>query len=177
MFLIGSGIQTFFEKKNYNIKTKKIKTTILKNVIYNKMVKMKKFKGNGILGGMIPGSAIKFYDMLINKYFEREKNLNYPEIIIFSVNFEKILKVQKSNNIKSYIKELSNGLKSLYKAGADFVVIPSNTSHIVFKDLKKNSKIPILSIVEKTAIKAPNDGLKNLLLLGTKLIMQSSSYG
>lgn len=84
-------ILIFFEKKNYTIKTKKNDITILKNAIYNKLIKMKKFKGNGILGGMSPGSTIKFYDMLIKKYFEREKNINYPEIIIFSVNFEKIL--------------------------------------------------------------------------------------
>ena len=137
---------------------------------------MPRYKRIGILGGMSPVSTIKFYDMLIKKYFERNKNHAYPEIVIFSVNFDRIIKLQESNDMKAYINELMIGIDSLQKAGADFVVIPSNTPHTVFDELQKRSNIPLLNIVKITANKAKNLGMKKLLLLGTKFTMQSTFY-
>ena len=137
---------------------------------------MPRYKRIGILGGMSPISTIKFYDLLIKKHFERNKNHAYPEIVIFSVNFDRIIKLQESNDVKAYVKELMVGIDSLQKAGADFVVIPSNTPHIVFDELQRKSNIPLLSIVKITANKAKNLGMKKLLLLGTKFTMQSNFY-
>jgi len=137
---------------------------------------MSKYKRVGILGGMSPISTIKFYDLLIKKHFERNKNHAYPEIVIFSVNFDRIIKLQESNDVKAYVKELMVGIDSLQKAGADFVVIPSNTPHMVFDELQRKSNIPLLSIVKITANKAKNLGMKKLLLLGTKFTMQSNFY-
>ena len=137
---------------------------------------MSKYKRIGILGGMSPISTIKFYDLLIKKHFERNKNHAYPEIVIFSVNFDRIIKLQESNDVKAYVKELMVGIDSLQKAGADFVVIPSNTPHMVFDELQRKSNIPLLSIVKITANKAKNLGMKKLLLLGTKFTMQSNFY-
>ena len=125
---------------------------------------------------MSPISTIKFYDLLIKKHFERNKNHAYPEIVIFSVNFDRIIKLQESNDVKAYVKELMVGIDSLQKAGADFVVIPSNTPHMVFDELQRKSNIPLLSIVKITANKAKNLGMKKLLLLGTKFTMQSNFY-
>ena len=137
---------------------------------------MPRYKRIGILGGMSPISTIKFYDLLIKKHFERNKNHAYPEIVIFSVNFDRIIKLQESNDVKAYVKELMVGIDSLQKAGADFVVIPSNTPHMVFDELQRKSNIPLLSIVKITANKAKNLGMKKLLLLGTKFTMQSNFY-
>ncbi len=135
-----------------------------------------KYKTIGILGGMSPESTAEFYDLLTKRYFQKKKNYAYPEIIIFSVNFDKIVKLQNRGEIKQYIAELMKGIEALQKAGADFVIIASNTPHMVFKQLAKRSQIPLLSIVKNTAEEAKKLRLKKLLILGTKLTMQANFY-
>jgi aspartate racemase len=137
---------------------------------------MNKKKTIGVLGGMSPESTTEFYDLLTKKYFERKKDYAYPEIIIFSVDFDKIIKLQKRGNMQKYATELMKGIRALQKAGADFAVIASNTPHLVFKELAKRSQIPMLSIVKNTALKAKKMKLKKLLILGTKFTLQANFY-
>lgn len=137
---------------------------------------MGKHKRIGILGGMGPESTAQFYELLTKKYFDKENDYSYPEMVIFTVDFNRILDLQKNKDMKNYLKELMFGVNALTKAGAEFIVIPSNTPHILFDKLKEKSKIPILSIVRHTANRAKQEGLKTLLLLGTKLTMQSAFY-
>lgn len=137
---------------------------------------MSQYKRIGILGGMSPESTTEFYNLLIKKYYEKNKNYAYPEIVIFSVDFDNMMKLQESNDMKTYVKELMVGINSLQKAGADFAVIASNTPHMVFNELQKKSKIPLLSIVKNAANKAKIMGMKKLLLLGTKFTMRSTFY-
>lgn len=137
---------------------------------------MANYKIIGILGGISPKSTTEFYDLLIKKHYEQNKNYAYPEIIIFSVNFDKIIKLHESDDKTMYIEELMKGISSLEKAGAEFVVIAANAPHVVFDELQKRSKVPLLSIVQNTVNKAKQLKLKKLLLLGTKSTMQSSFY-
>lgn len=137
---------------------------------------MKNYMKIGILGGMSPESTTEFYNFLIKKYFEKNKDYSYPEIIIFSVNFEKIIQLQESGDKNTYIEELMQGILSLENAGAEFAVIASNTPHMIFSELQERSNIPLLSIVYNTAHKAKKLKLKKLLLLGTKFTMQSTFY-
>lgn len=104
----------------------------------------------GILGGIAPPSTIEYYKLIIEKYFEKKKD--YPEIIIYSLNLKKItaLPSQRPLNIKKYIHEMMEGIHALKNAGADFVIIASNASHIIFDKLKKISPLPLISIVEST---------------------------
>jgi aspartate racemase len=68
------------------------------------------------------------------------------------------------------------GIKSLEKAGANFILMAANSPHAVYEDLIQLAKVPILSIVEATAEKAQRENLSKLLLLGIKFTMQSSFY-
>lgn len=122
----------------------------------------------GILGGMSPESTIEYYRFLTKKSF--------PEITICSVDFDKIMKLQNLGNKKEYIQELIKGIKVLEKAGADFAIIASNTPHIVFEEVQKQVKIPLISIVKAAAERAKKDSLKEVLLLGTKFTMSSDYY-
>lgn len=137
---------------------------------------MTSYKIIGVLGGMSPESTREFYDLLIKKHYEQNKDYAYPEVIIYSLNFEKIIQLKKSDNSELYIEELMKGIFSLAKAGSEFIIIASNTPHVVFDELQKRSKIPLLSIVQNTVNKAKDIGLKKLLLLGTKFTMQSTFY-
>ncbi len=130
----------------------------------------------GILGGMSPESTAEFYLGIVSKYFSEYKDNSYPEILIFSVDFQKVITLQESGDKKRYAQELMMGINSLIAAGADFIVIPSNAPHAVYHELAALSSKPILSIVENVAQKAKAMGLKELLLTGTLYTMQSDFY-
>jgi aspartate racemase len=130
----------------------------------------------GILGGMSYESTIKYYDLIFEKYYEKFGDYNYPEIIIFSLNFQKVIDYELGDDRIKYIEYLMRGVKSLENAGATFIVMAANSPHVVYEDLVKLSKVPILSIVKATAEKARQENMKKLLLLGIKFTMQSAFY-
>lgn len=130
----------------------------------------------GILGGMSYESTIKYYDLILQKYYERYQDYNYPEIVIFSLNFQKVIDYELSQDRVKYIKYLMKGISSLQDAGARFIVMAANSPHAVYDDLVKLVKVPILSIVHATAERAKQESMKKLLLLGIKFTMQSTFY-
>ncbi len=130
----------------------------------------------GILGGMSYESTIKYYDLLLQKYYDENNDYNYPEILIYSLNFQKVIDYELGNDTLKYIDYLMSGINSLQNGGADFIVMAANSPHAVYDDLVQKAEVPILSIVEATAEKALEMGLNKLLLIGIKFTMQSSFY-
>lgn len=130
----------------------------------------------GILGGMSYESTIKYYDLILQKYYERYQDYNYPEIVIFSLNFQKVIDYELSQDRVKYIEYLMNGINSLQDAGARFIIMAANSPHAVYADLVKLVEVPILSIVHATAERAKQECMKKLLLLGIKFTMQSTFY-
>ncbi|KYK31896.1 MAG: amino acid racemase [Theionarchaea archaeon] len=129
----------------------------------------------GILGGISHESTTQYYEIIHKKYFKKYKDYYYPEIVVFSLNFQKFTDFENSSK-KNYIKYIMKGITSLEKAGAEFIVMAANSPHIVFEDVEKRSKVPLLSIVKVTAEKARKECMKKLLLLGIRVTMQSSFY-
>ena len=130
----------------------------------------------GILGGMSYESTIKYYDLLLHKYFDEYNDYNYPEILIYSLNFQKVIDYELGNDTPKYVDYLMSGINSLQNGGVDFIIMAANSPHAVYDDLIQKTNLPILSIVEATAEKALEMGLKKLLLIGIKFTMQSSFY-
>ena len=130
----------------------------------------------GILGGMSYESTIKYYDLLLQKYYDENNDYNYPEILIYSLNFQKVINYELGNDTLKYVDYLMSGINSLQNGGADFIVMAANSPHAVYDDLVQKAEVPILSIVKATAEKALEMGLNKLLLIGIKFTMQSSFY-
>jgi aspartate racemase len=130
----------------------------------------------GILGGMSYESTIKYYAQILEKYYQKKQDYAYPEVVIFSLNFQRVIDLEHGNNKVEYIDYLMEGIESLEKAGANFILMAANSPHAVYEDLIQLAKVPILSIVEATAEKAQQEKLNKLLLLGIKFTMQSSFY-
>jgi len=130
----------------------------------------------GILGGMSYESTIKYYDLLLKKYYDEYNDYNYPEILIYSLNFQKVIDYELGNDTPKYVDYLMGGINSLQKGGTDFIIMAANSPHAVYDDLVKKTNLPILSIVEATAEKALELRLNKLLLIGIKFTMQSSFY-
>jgi len=130
----------------------------------------------GILGGMSYESTVKYYVLILQKYYDKYHDYNYPEILIYSLNFQKVIDYELGDDEGIYVDYLMTGINSLQIGGVDFIIMSANSPHAVYNDLVQLSKIPILNIVEATAKKAQQENLKKLLLLGIKFTMQSSFY-
>jgi aspartate racemase len=130
----------------------------------------------GILGGLGPESTIEYYRGIIRALHSKTPDSDYPQIIIYSANMTELWKIIQTKRFDTLVTWLTEKIKSLHDAGADFAVIASNTPHIVFEEVKSRSPIPMLSIVEETCKKAESLGLKKCGLFGTGFTMQSSFY-
>lgn len=129
----------------------------------------------GILGGISHESTIRYYELILRTYYERTKNYYYPEIVIFSLNFQKFTDLEIKNR-EEYTNYITEGITALENAGAEFIIMAANSPHAVFSEVEKRSTVPLLSIVAVTAEEAYQHTMNTLLLLGIKFTMQSSFY-
>jgi len=132
----------------------------------------------GVIGGLGPESTADYYKEIIKQAsgLQSRDSLNYPEIIIYSVNMTKFLSMLEKGNYQGAVSYLSESISKLVSAGADFVIISSNTPHMLFEDICKQVKVPLISIVETCRAKAKLLGLKCCGLIGTKFTMNASFY-
>ena len=131
----------------------------------------------GIIGGMGPETSSKFYLELIER--SRKFCDSNPSIIMDSVPIPFSLEeeiIQKSENVHKFLPILKESIERLNKIEVDLVVIPCNTVHIFIDDLRKESDVPIISIIEETLRKVKEEGLKNVGLLATKKTIESKLY-
>jgi aspartate racemase len=130
----------------------------------------------GLIGGMGPESTLEYYNAIINAFKNERGILNYPEIIIYSVNLSEFLDLM---NIKAYdeaVELLGSKLIALKKAGADFAAITANTPHMLFDRIQEASPLPLISIVESTCEETRKKGYKKPGLFGTGFTMSGIFY-
>ena len=130
----------------------------------------------GLIGGMSWESTSLYYQ-IINEYIQHKKGGLYSaKCILYSVNFEEISSMQKTGQWQKCGEILGNIGKNLETAGADFIIICTNTMHKVVPDIQKYINIPIIHIAEATYNKIKESGIKNIGLLGTKYTMKEDFY-
>lgn len=130
----------------------------------------------GILGGLGPESTSDYYKKIISSFNYKYQGLTYPEIFIYSANINELMEFVKKSAWDSMTEWLLEKIRKLHNAGADFAAIASNTPHIVFNEVKAQSPLHLISIVEETSKEAKKRKLKTIGLLGTKLTMDSDFY-
>ena len=130
----------------------------------------------GVLGGMSPESSIEYYRLFISLAKQREPEGRYPELIIYSLNFQDFCRPASKGQDDRVIALLRDKLASIEEAGADFAMMASNTPHKYYEELEKDLSIPLLSIVESTADAAAERGFSRVGLLGTKFTMSGNFY-
>lgn len=130
----------------------------------------------GLIGGMSWESTSLYYQ-IINEYIQHKKGGLYSaKCILYSVNFEEISSMQKTGQWQKCGEILGNIAKNLETAGADFIIICTNTMHKVVPDIQKYINIPIIHIAEATYNRIKEAGIKNIGLLGTKYTMKEDFY-
>lgn len=130
----------------------------------------------GIIGGMGPEATIDYYKEIINAFKNENGDLNYPEIIIYSVNLSEFVGLMKEKKYDRVITLLQEKLDSLKRAGAEFAVLSANTPHLVFNQVKEKVEMPMISIVEATCEECIKKGLKRTGLIGTGFTMNASFF-
>ena len=130
----------------------------------------------GLIGGMSWESTITYYQVLNETIKQALGGLHSAKCILYSVDFEEIEKCQANGDWDRSAEILSDAAQSLEKAGADYIVICTNTMHKVADEIKKHIHIPILHIAEMTAVELEKSGITKVGLLGTKYTMQQDFY-
>ena len=130
----------------------------------------------GLIGGMSWESTVTYYKIINETIKEKLGGLHSAKCILYSVDFQEIEECQANGNWEKSGEILGEAAYNLEKAGADFIVICTNTMHKVINQIKEKISIPILHIAEMTAEKILEKGLKNIALLGTKYTMEQDFY-
>ena len=128
------------------------------------------------MGGLSPESTTVYYEHIVREYRRRFGDHSYPEIVIYSVNFQRFIDWMRDERWDLVAEGLAEAVERLGRAGADFALIASNTVHIVFDEVQKRSTIPLISIIDATAEAIEREGLRRVGLLGTLFTMTRDFY-
>jgi aspartate racemase len=130
----------------------------------------------GILGGMSPESTTLYYEHITRTYTAQHGDYGYPEILIYSVNFQKFVDWQRNGQWDEAAREMAGALERLRLAGADFGLIATNTMHFVFDEVQREVRMPLLSIVDATVEAILGAGLQTVGLLGSVFTMRERFF-
>ena len=130
----------------------------------------------GLLGGMSWESTVGYYRAINEGVKNILGGLHSAKIVMYSVDFDPIEKLQHAGNWKGTARILSEAARSIESAGADFLLICTNTMHKVAPEIEKSIKIPLLHIADATAEVLVNEDIKTVGLLGTAFTMEQDFY-
>lgn len=130
----------------------------------------------GLIGGMSWESTIPYYRQINEAIKERLGGLHSAKIILYSVNFQEIEQLQHQGKWDEAGKILADTALLLQQAGADFLVLCTNTMHKVAPAIESTTQIPLLHIADPTAQAIKQAGYKRVALLGTRFTMGQDFY-
>ncbi|MDR5874602.1 aspartate/glutamate racemase family protein [Halomonas sp. CUBES01] len=133
-------------------------------------------KTTGLLGGMSWESTQTYYRMLNQGVAEQLGGFHSAKIVLYSVDFAEIETLQRQGDWEAMADILANAACSLAAAGADFLVIGTNTMHKVAAEVEAASGLPLLHIAEATADILAQQGIDRVGLLGTQFTMEQPFY-
>lgn len=130
----------------------------------------------GLLGGM-SWQSTELYYRLINEQIEAQLGgLHSAKIALVSVDFDEIAAMQKASDWDAAGQSLAHASKQIEAAGADFLLICTNTMHKVAPAIQDAISIPILHLADATAERIKAAGLTTIGLLGTNFTMEQDFY-
>lgn len=130
----------------------------------------------GIIGGMSWESTESYYRLINEGIKARLGNLHSADLLIHSVDFAPIEILQAKGAWDEMGKVLANSGKRLQAAGAQGLLIATNTMHKVIDDVQAATNLPIIHIADVTAAAIKQQGLTKVALLGTQFTMTEDFY-
>ena len=130
----------------------------------------------GLIGGMSWESTVTYYQIVNETVKQELGGLHSAKVLLYSVDFSEIEEYQAKGEWEKSAKVLTQAAINLEKAGADYIVICTNTMHKVAPEIHKAISIPIIHIAEATADELKKQGITKVGLLGTKYTMTQDFY-
>jgi len=130
----------------------------------------------GLLGGMSWESTVSYYTKINQGVKLKLGGLHSAKIVLYSVDFDSIEKLQHVGDWIATANILTKAAKNIESAGADFLIICTNTMHKVADEIKQNINIPLLHIADATAQALIKNKIKKVGLLGTSFTMEQEFY-
>ncbi len=130
----------------------------------------------GLLGGMSWESTVPYYRQINEAVKERLGGLHSAKLILYSVDFHEIERLQHAGDWVAAGALLAQAAQALERAGAECLVLCTNTMHKVASSLEAAVNIPLLHIADPTAEAIKAAGIQKVGLLGTRFTMEQDFY-
>ena len=130
----------------------------------------------GLIGGMSWESTIPYYRQINESIKERLGGLHSAKVVLYSVDFHEVERLQHFGDWEAAGALLADAARALESAGADFLVLCTNTMHKVAPAIEAAVRIPLFHIADPTADAIKKAGLSIVGLLGTRFTMEQAFY-
>jgi len=130
----------------------------------------------GLIGGMSWESSLEYYRIINETVKQQLGGLHSAECVMYSVDFDEIEKLQHQGKWEELTQIMIDCAQRLEKAGANLIIICTNTMHKMAEEVESSITIPLLHIADATAEKIKEKGFKKVGLLGTKFTMEEDFY-
>lgn len=130
----------------------------------------------GLLGGMSWESTVTYYRLLNQGIRERLGGLHSAKILMHSVDFAELEELMSSGKWQQAADVLSGAAANLEHAGAELLMICTNTMHKVADQVAAAVSIPLIHIADATGRRVADDGVGRVGLLGTRFTMEEPFY-
>jgi len=130
----------------------------------------------GLIGGMSWKSSLEYYRIINENVKEKLGGFHSAKCILYSVDFDDIEILQHQGRWTEATTSMIDVAQKVEMAGADFLLICTNTMHKMAEEVQNNIKIPLLHIVDATAEEIKRKCQKRVGLLGTKFTMEEDFY-
>ncbi|MCX6132334.1 MAG: aspartate/glutamate racemase family protein [Ignavibacteriales bacterium] len=130
----------------------------------------------GLIGGMSWESSLEYYRIINETTKQKLGGFHSSQSILYSVDFEEVERLQHQAKWDELTELMVSAAQSLEKAGAELLVICTNTMHKMADDVQASISIPLLHIVDATAKQIQLQNLHTVGLLGTKFTMEQDFY-
>ena len=130
----------------------------------------------GLIGGMSWESSKVYYELINEKVKNILGGFHSCKCLLYSVDFAEVEHLQHEDNWEELDRLMADAAIRLEKAGADFVLLCTNTMHLCSNAIEQCVSIPFLHIAEATGEQISRQGIKKIGLLGTKFTMEKDFY-
>ena len=130
----------------------------------------------GLIGGMSWESTVTYYQQINEAIKAQLGGLHSAKLVLYSVDFHEIERLQHAGDWDAAGKLLADAARALESAGADFLVLCTNTMHKVAPAIEAAVRIPLLHIADPTGDAIKRAGLSCVGLLGTRFTMEQAFY-
>jgi aspartate racemase len=130
----------------------------------------------GLIGGMSWESTVPYYQVINRVIAGRLGGLHSAKIALYSVDFDDIEQLQHAGRWEESGEILAGAARAVRRAGAEFIVLCTNTMHKVAGQIEAAVDIPLLHIADATAERVKAAGVTRVGLLGTRFTMEEDFY-